>query len=182
MSVVVGTAGHIDHGKTTLVEKLTGMRADRPYERERGMTIDIGYAALSRPGGQREEHAFVVMGGMGLDAAMIANTSGDLKKGSPAVGAKDSYKLDVMVAKTTQFSGTITRMPNLFSSILSRKKQDAQLNYSIDLAVLNPKDTKQRKVVGKWVGMVPIDPGKWMLHCHVLEHAEAGMMTTVVVP
>ncbi len=32
------------------------------------------------------------------------------------------------------------------------------------------------------VGMVPIDPGKWMLHCHVLEHAEAGMMTTVVVP
>lgn len=32
------------------------------------------------------------------------------------------------------------------------------------------------------VGMVPLDPGKWMLHCHVLEHAEAGMMTTVLVP
>lgn len=42
--------------------------------------IDIGYAELVRPGGEREEHAFVVMGGMGLDAAMIANTSGDLKK------------------------------------------------------------------------------------------------------
>jgi len=42
--------------------------------------IDIGYAALVRAGGEREEHAFVVMGGMGLDAAMIANTSGDLKK------------------------------------------------------------------------------------------------------
>lgn len=42
--------------------------------------IDIGFAKLTRPDGQAEEHAFVVMGGMGLDAAMIANTSGDLKK------------------------------------------------------------------------------------------------------
>ena len=31
------------------------------------------------------------------------------------------------------------------------------------------------------VGLVPVDPGQWMLHCHVLEHAEAGMMTTVEV-
>ena len=37
--LTIGTAGHIDHGKTLLIEKLTGMRADRPYERERGMTI-----------------------------------------------------------------------------------------------------------------------------------------------
>jgi selenocysteine-specific elongation factor len=51
--VTVGTAGHIDHGKTQLVEKLTGMRADRPYERERGMTIDIGYAEMRAPDGRR---------------------------------------------------------------------------------------------------------------------------------
>ncbi|MHC4931564.1 MAG: selenocysteine-specific translation elongation factor [Planctomycetota bacterium] len=51
--VTVGTAGHIDHGKTQLVEQLTGMRADRPYERERGMTIDIGYAEMRAPGGRR---------------------------------------------------------------------------------------------------------------------------------
>ena len=31
------------------------------------------------------------------------------------------------------------------------------------------------------VGLVPLDPGKWMLHCHILEHAESGMMTTVEV-
>lgn len=42
--------------------------------------IDIGYAELVRKDGEREEHAFVVIGGMGLDAAMIANTNGDLKK------------------------------------------------------------------------------------------------------
>ncbi|WP_292836647.1 diacylglycerol kinase family protein [Microbacterium sp.] len=41
---------------------------------------DIGFARITRPDGETTEHGFVVMGGMGLDAAMIANTSGDLKK------------------------------------------------------------------------------------------------------
>jgi selenocysteine-specific elongation factor len=52
MSVVVGTAGHIDHGKTTLLRALTGIDADRlPEERRRGMTIDVGYAHLRLPDG-----------------------------------------------------------------------------------------------------------------------------------
>ena len=47
-SVIVGTAGHIDHGKTSLVEALTGTNADRlPEERRRGITIDIGFAELA---------------------------------------------------------------------------------------------------------------------------------------
>ncbi|MHB8893280.1 MAG: selenocysteine-specific translation elongation factor, partial [Candidatus Limnocylindrales bacterium] len=51
-SVVVGTAGHIDHGKTTLLRALTGIDADRlPEERRRGMTIDVGYAHLVLPDG-----------------------------------------------------------------------------------------------------------------------------------
>jgi len=44
------------------------------------LPLDVGFAALQRADGTTVEHAFVVMGGMGLDAAMIANTSGDLKK------------------------------------------------------------------------------------------------------
>jgi selenocysteine-specific elongation factor len=51
-TVVIGTAGHIDHGKTTLLRALTGIDADRlPEERRRGMTIDVGYAHLDLPDG-----------------------------------------------------------------------------------------------------------------------------------
>src|SRR3984885_7125130 len=46
-SVVVGTASHIDHGKTTLVRALTGVDTDRlPEEKRRGITIDLGFASL----------------------------------------------------------------------------------------------------------------------------------------
>ncbi|CAN5359519.1 selenocysteine-specific translation elongation factor [soil metagenome] len=46
-SIIVGTAGHIDHGKTSLVRALTGVDADRlPEEKRRGITIDLGFAEL----------------------------------------------------------------------------------------------------------------------------------------
>jgi selenocysteine-specific elongation factor len=49
-SVIVGTAGHIDHGKTSLVKSLTGIDADRlEEEKRRGITIDIGFAHLDLP-------------------------------------------------------------------------------------------------------------------------------------
>lgn len=52
-SIVLTTAGHVDHGKTALVEALTGMRADRlPEERKRGMTIDVGYAHMTLSHGE----------------------------------------------------------------------------------------------------------------------------------
>jgi selenocysteine-specific elongation factor len=54
MPLVVGTAGHIDHGKTWLVRALTGKDTDRlPEEHERGISIDLGYAPLELPGGLR---------------------------------------------------------------------------------------------------------------------------------
>ena len=48
MDLIVGTAGHIDHGKTALIRALTGVDADRlPEEKQRGITIDLGFAEMS---------------------------------------------------------------------------------------------------------------------------------------
>jgi len=52
--IIIGTAGHIDHGKTSLVKALTGIDTDRlPEEKQRGMTIDLGYAYLDLDSGHR---------------------------------------------------------------------------------------------------------------------------------
>src|SRR5881398_2672209 len=54
MPLTVGTAGHIDHGKTWLVRALTGKDTDRlPEEQARGISIELGYAALALPSGRR---------------------------------------------------------------------------------------------------------------------------------
>lgn len=51
--MIVATAGHVDHGKTSLVRALTGVDTDRlPEERRRGMSIDLGFAYLPRAGGE----------------------------------------------------------------------------------------------------------------------------------
>lgn len=74
--MIVGTAGHIDHGKTSLVRALTGTDTDRlPEERKRGITIELGYAALPVPGA--EPIAFVdVPGHEKLVRTMVAGASG----------------------------------------------------------------------------------------------------------
>jgi selenocysteine-specific elongation factor len=51
--IVLGTAGHIDHGKTSLIKALTGIDTDRlKEEKERGITIELGFAHLELPGGK----------------------------------------------------------------------------------------------------------------------------------
>lgn len=80
--VVLGTAGHIDHGKTSLVQALTGTDTDRlKEEKERGITIELGFAVLTLPSGQRAalldvpgHERFVrtmVAGAVGLDAVLL---------------------------------------------------------------------------------------------------------------
>lgn len=82
---VVGTAGHVDHGKTTLVRALTGIDTDRlPEEKRRGITIELGFAPLTIKEGDRERTVAIVdvpgherfvgtmaSGAQGVDVALL---------------------------------------------------------------------------------------------------------------
>lgn len=82
MARLIGTAGHVDHGKTTLIQALTGIDADRlPEEKQRGMTIDIGFAYIDLPeigrvsvvdvpGHEKFIHNMLV-GALGIDVALL---------------------------------------------------------------------------------------------------------------
>jgi len=83
--------------------------------------------------------------------------SGKYVEGSPALNMQDEYKLDLTVAKTTEFTGTIVRQPNIYTRTVRKLVQGAALGFDLTLHVLNPKDLKQKRTVGKWVGVVPID-------------------------
>jgi len=87
-NVVLGTAGHIDHGKSTLVEALTGIHPDRlKEEQERGITIDIGFAPLKLSSGLRVgiidvpgHEKFIknmVAGATGIDFVMLVVAADD---------------------------------------------------------------------------------------------------------
>ncbi|HYM67778.1 MAG TPA: selenocysteine-specific translation elongation factor, partial [Patescibacteria group bacterium] len=82
MGFVVGTAGHIDHGKSTLIHALTGIDPDRlAEEKRRGMTIDLGFAHMSLPSGREigivdvPGHARFIRnmlaGAQGIDAVLL---------------------------------------------------------------------------------------------------------------
>jgi selenocysteine-specific elongation factor len=88
MPLTVGTAGHVDHGKTWLVRALTGKDTDRlPEERRRGMSIDLGYAPLELPGAVRASlidvpghERFVrhmVAGATGIDLFLLVIDAGE---------------------------------------------------------------------------------------------------------
>ena len=86
--VVIATAGHVDHGKSSLIEALTGTHPDRlPEERRREMTIELGFASLVRPDGGRIALIDVpgherlvetmVAGASGIDAALLVVAADD---------------------------------------------------------------------------------------------------------
>lgn len=86
--MIFATAGHVDHGKTSLIKALSGTNTDRlPEEKARGLTIDIGFAYMETPGGQRmalidvpghEKFIRNMIAGVGLvDAAMLVVAADD---------------------------------------------------------------------------------------------------------
>ena len=87
-SLVLGTAGHIDHGKSTLVKAITGTDPDRlAEEKERGITIELGFAQLSLPSGRTMgvvdvpgHERFVrqmVAGATGIDVVLLVVAADD---------------------------------------------------------------------------------------------------------
>ncbi len=85
--MIIATAGHVDHGKTALVRRLTGINTDRlPEEQKRGMTIDLGFAYVDAfgtrtgfvdvPGHERFLHNMLV-GASGIDLALLAVAADD---------------------------------------------------------------------------------------------------------
>ncbi|MCH9024092.1 MAG: GTP-binding protein, partial [candidate division Zixibacteria bacterium] len=86
--LVVGTAGHIDHGKSAIVKRLTGTDPDRlPEEKARGMTIDLGFAFYQTPDNQTialvdvpGHERFIrnmISGASGIDAVMLVIAADD---------------------------------------------------------------------------------------------------------
>ncbi len=115
MTVVVGTAGHIDHGKTALLLALTGIDADRlPEERRRGMTIDVGYAHMTLTDGADLDFVDVpghdrlvgnmLVGAGEIDAAMlvVAVDEGPKAQTLEHLGLLDALGVDDGVAVLTK--------------------------------------------------------------------------------
>lgn len=86
--MIIATAGHVDHGKTTLLQAITGVNADRlPEEKKRGMTIDLGYAYWPQPDGRvlgfidvpgHEKFLSNMLAGVGgIDHALLVVTCDD---------------------------------------------------------------------------------------------------------
>ncbi len=86
MAKLIGTAGHVDHGKTSLIRALTGIETDRlPEEKKRGLTIDLGFAAIDMPGlgrvsivdvpGHERFVTNMLIGALGTDVAILCVAS-----------------------------------------------------------------------------------------------------------
>ncbi len=134
MTVVIGTAGHIDHGKTTLLRALTGIDADRlPEERRRGMTIDVGYAHLALDDGTELDFVDVpghdrlvgnmLVGAGEIDAALLVVAADDGPRAQTlehlelldAIGIRDAVaaltKVDLVdEERRTRIAQTVTAL------------------------------------------------------------------------
>src|SRR5664279_3648626 len=115
MTIVVGMAGHIDHGKTSLLRALTGIDADRlPEERRRGMTIDVGYAHLRLADGDELDFVDVpghdrlvgnmLVGAGEIDAALLVVAADDGPRAQTIEHLEllDGLGIDIGVAAVTK--------------------------------------------------------------------------------
>jgi len=114
-NVILGTAGHIDHGKTVLIRALTGVDTDRlKEEKERGISIDLGFALLDLPSGARVgivdvpgHERFIknmLAGTCGIDAVLlvVAANEGVMPQTREHLSVVDMLKIDRGIAAVTK--------------------------------------------------------------------------------
>src|SRR5215210_5312766 len=112
---VIGTAGHVDHGKSTLVQALTGIDPDRlQEERARGMTIDLGFAWLKLPSGQEVsivdvpgherfiKNMLAGVGGIDIALLVVAADEGVMPQTREHLAILDLLGLDVGIVALTK--------------------------------------------------------------------------------
>ncbi len=144
MDIVVGTAGHIDHGKTALVKALTGVDADRlPDEKRRGITIDIGFAEMTVddvhfgfvdvPGHERFVRNMLA-GASGIDLVLLVVAA------------------DEGVMPQTREHFEICRLLGLQNGVVALTKSDLADNESLDLARLDVAEL----VAGSFLETAPV--------------------------
>src|SRR5438094_8611190 len=124
-SVIVGTAGHIDHGKSTLVEALTGTHPDRlAEEKRRGITIDLGFAFLEENGvrfgfvdvpGHERFVSNMLAGAAGIDVLLLV------------IAADESIKLQ------TREHFDICRLLGVKRGVVALTKSDLVDNETLEL-------------------------------------------------
>ena len=130
--MIVGTAGHIDHGKTSLVLALTGVNVDRlPEEKKRGITIELGYAAMKVPGqnpiafvdvpGHEKLVRTMIAGASGIDFALILIAADD------GVMPQTQEHLSILsLLGLSQGAVVITKADKVDASLLAQRELEAQ--------------------------------------------------------
>src|SRR5262245_17276743 len=145
-SVVVGTAGHIDHGKSALVQALTGIDPDRlKEEKARGITIDLGFAHLTVGDIQL---AFVDVPGHERFVKNMLAGAGGIDLVVLVVAANES------VMPQTREHFEICRLLQVADGVVALTKSDIAPAYAVDVAVLEV----QQLVAGSFLEGAPIIP------------------------
>lgn len=92
------------------------------------------------------------------------DTTGKAPKGSPAIGAVDTYATNVEVVNSVIWQGNIERRPWMPTSVLGRTLQEGYLSYDLKGSLRNPSNPSQTVVLGSWIGAMTLDGnGKYSL-------------------
>lgn len=161
-SVVIGTAGHIDHGKTALIRALTGVDTDRlPEEKRRGITVDLGFASLNAEAadGSPLRLSFIDVPGHALFVRNMLAGAGGIDAAMLVISAEEGVK------PQTEEHLDICRMLGIRDGLTVISKTDAVS----DARLSDVASAVRRFLDGSFLGAAPI--------VGVSAHTDTGMDT-----